>query len=141
MNKLLIISILFLFSCSQNQPIEHNNTAKQIKAAHYFSDAWPKTFWQEFELDKVDTDLEQIKTDGFNTIVLVIPWRGFEYGFSGSSTKSNSDMYQRLEFLLDAITEKNLDFILRIGFPHNYDPTVAADMAQTPLGHDKKKTA
>jgi hypothetical protein len=126
-----MIIMLFLTACTSKDHSKKANDFEMIKAAHYFSDAWPKTFWQEFEIDKVESELEQIKSDGFNTIVLVIPWRGFEYGFDHQNTTSNAEMYQRLDFLLSKITSKKLDFILRVGFPHNFDPEIKIDIAQT----------
>ncbi len=128
---ILILGFLILASCGQesnqsNSSLPHPQ--KFIKAVHYFADAWPKTFWQEFEYGKVDADFTQIKNDGFNTVILVVPWKGFEMGFANSSTTSDAKMYQRLDFLLNKITQHNLDFMLRLGFPHDYSPNSGTDV-------------
>ena len=49
-----------------------------VRAAHYFSDGWPLNFWQIMDPGKLIEELSQIIGDGFNTIILVIPWRGFQ---------------------------------------------------------------
>jgi|GEM_PF-1110405 len=101
-----------------------------IKSVHYFSSAWPKTFWQNFEKKDVREELQQIKADDFNTIVLTVPWRGFEKDFNAEQTTSIQAMYERLDFLLDEITELNLKFMLRLGYPHDFTPQVDASILQ-----------
>ena len=140
---LLLLILCFIVACDeqtneQSNKEEHENTAKKenhdssiiskqhinnskyIKAAHYFASSWPKTFWEEFEKADVDKDLTRIKNDGFNTIVLVLPWMGFELDFKNEKTTSDERMYQRLNYLLSKITSHNLDYILRLGFPHAF---------------------
>jgi len=131
-NIFLILLILLVVSCSEKQASDQVNThsEKFIKAAHYFSSAWPKTFWEEFEESQVDNDLQQIKRDGFNTIVLVVPWMGFETGFQNKRTTSNEKLYKRLEFVLSKIKANNLDYILRLGFPHSFAPNLGTNIAQ-----------
>ena len=145
-NIFLILLILLVVSCSEKQTSGQINThsEKFIKAAHYFSSAWPKTFWQEFEQDNVDAELKQIKNDGFNTIILVLPWMGFELNFENKHTTDNAKMYQRLAFLLEKITENNLDYILRLGFPHDFSPKISTNaielctaMYESPQQQDK----
>ncbi len=137
MKVTLSLLILFLLvSCSTQEPEtnkqqESKQTDKRlIKAAHYFADAWPKTFWQEFEEGQVDADLEQIKQDGFNTIILVLPWVGFELNFQNNETTSNKIMYQRLGYLLDKIKQNKLDYMLRLGFPHDYSPNTGTSIVK-----------
>jgi hypothetical protein len=49
-----------------------------IRAAHYFSDGWALNMWQVMDPRKISGELRAIQQDGFNTIILVIPWRGFQ---------------------------------------------------------------
>ena len=49
-----------------------------VRAAHYFSDGWALNMWQVMDPRKVVAELRAIQRDGFNTIILVIPWRGFQ---------------------------------------------------------------
>lgn len=41
-------------------------------ATHYFADEWPINFWNA-EWDNLDTDLQRISSDGFNTVIVVVP--------------------------------------------------------------------
>lgn len=133
---LSLFVLFFLVSCStqEQETIDHKKNKQAdkhiIKAAHYFSDAWPKTFWQEFEEGKVDADLKQIKQDGFNTVILVLPWVGFELNFQNPQTTSNQKMYQRLSFMLDKITKEGMDYMLRVGFPHDFSSGTGAALSE-----------
>jgi len=105
----------------QSRPLQSDSKPVLIKAVHYFSSSWPKSFWEDFEYSQVDNDLAQIKTDGFNTIILVIPWLGFETGFE-DGVPEPSRLYDRFEWLLTKIDQAGLDYGLRVSFPHNFDP-------------------
>ena len=49
-----------------------------VKAVHYFADGWVLNMWQVMQPQQLATDLRQIADDGFNTVILVVPWRGFQ---------------------------------------------------------------
>ena len=102
-------------------PVEVDSVTEQIKAVHYFSSSWPKSFWEDFENSQVDDDFAQIKADGFNTVILVIPWLGFETGFE-DGVPEPSRLYDRLGWLLAKIDQAGLGYGLRVGFPHSFDP-------------------
>jgi len=108
------------------QALEVDTTPAFIKAVHYFSSSWPKTFWGDFEQSQVENDFAQIKADGFNTVILVVPWMGFELGFEDGEPEP-SFLYDRLEWLLTKIDETGLDYGLRISFPSSFDPAVGID--------------
>jgi hypothetical protein len=111
-----------------------SDTHKMVKAVHYFADAWPKTFWQEFEVSHIDADIQRIKEDGFNTVILAVPWMGFESNFEARKTRSDPRLYQRLELLLQKIGNAGLNYILRVGFPHDFTPDMDTDNVQLCLG-------
>ncbi len=98
-----------------------DNKPPLIKAVHYFSSGLPASFWGGFEYSQVDDDFARIKADGFNTIILVIPWRGFETGFE-DGVPEPSLLYDRLDWLLAKIDQAGLAYGLRLGFPHSFDP-------------------
>lgn len=87
-----------------------------IKAVHYFSNAWAGNFWSGFHPKRVSAEFEQIKADGFNTIILLLPWRGFQYDIEKSEL--NQEYLQRLRFLLKAATQIELKVMLRVSYPH-----------------------
>lgn len=131
---LLLTTLLTACSETSDTQLFIGNKDTFIKSAHYFSSAWPKTFWQDFEEDDVDSELKKIKADGFNTVVLTVPWRGFETGFENNRTQSNKALYQRLEFLLESIKENDLLYILRLGFPHDYTPNTGTNGMEQCIG-------
>ncbi len=134
---LLMIMSMVLISCKPNDTDVNSSPSKQsayIKSAHYFSSAWPKTFWQEFEQADVKGEIAQIKNDGFNTVVLTVPWRGFEIGFENPTTTSNSALYERLKFVIQTIVDQQMKFVLRVGFPHDYTPNTGTSGMQQCVG-------
>jgi len=125
---LATIVIITRFGVDQAPPTpsrapQTGNPPALIKAVHYFSSSWPKTFWEDLEYSQVDADFDQIKADGFNTIILVIPWMGFETGFEDGESEP-SILYERLEWLLAKIDKAGLAYGLRLSFPHSFDPQV-----------------
>ena len=131
---LVVIGIFMRFGSEDTQvqtpmPASATDKPELIKAVHYFSSSWPKTFWEDFEYSQVDDDFARIKADGFNTIILVIPWMGFETGFEDGVTEP-SVLYERLEWLLAKIEQADLAYGLRLSFPHSFNPEVGANNHQ-----------
>ena len=129
---LAIIGAVIRFGDQQARepiPPQTKNKPVLIKAAHYFSSSWPKTFWGDFEYSQVDDDFAQIKADGFNTIILVVPWMGFETGFEDGVSEPSA-LYERLEWLLTKIDQAGLAYGLRLSFPHSFDPEVGTSNHQ-----------
>jgi hypothetical protein len=91
---------------------------RYIKAVHYFGDQWPVNFWSSFTMAYVARDFAQIRADGFNCVILLLPMRMF-------MPKDNSitrHYHQRFHALLDAAEGAGLSVILRIGYPHDISP-------------------
>jgi len=131
---LLVLAVIVTVTrFTGNQVPQADNKPPLIKAVHYFSSSWPKTFWGDFEYSQVDDDFARIKADGFNTIILVIPWMGFETGFEDGVTESSS-LYDRLEWLLAKINQAGLAYGLRVSFPHSFDPEVGINNHQICTG-------
>lgn len=91
-----------------------------IKAVHYFSNAWATNFWSGFHPERVAAEFRQIQLDGFNTIILLLPWRGFQYDVE--KDKLNKEYLRRLKFLLETARQTNLKVMLRVSYPHYYCP-------------------
>ncbi|NOR19973.1 MAG: hypothetical protein GQ538_07795, partial [Xanthomonadales bacterium] len=125
----IIVIATFYFGDREPEQTELAGKPEQIKAVHYFSSSWPKSFWGDFEYSQVDSDFAQIKADGFNTIILVIPWMGFEINF-GDDGSEPSELYERLDWLLAKIEEADLAYGLRVSFPHNFDPQTGTTNAR-----------
>ena len=48
-----------------------------LKSATYYSDDWVINFWN-LESNHMEEELAQIAQDGFNSIILAVPWREFQ---------------------------------------------------------------
>lgn len=86
-------------------------------ATHYFADEWPINFWNA-EWDNLDTDLQRISSDGFNTVIVVVPWREFQPEMNPVSY--NEDAIERLELFIHACSKYNLKVQLRLGYLNDY---------------------
>lgn len=88
-----------------------------VKCATYFSDACPMNFWNS-EHVHMEEEFTQIMQDGFNGIILVIPWREFQPSMSPISY--NERAFQMLEQVMKAAEEAGLMVYLRIGYVWDY---------------------
>lgn len=87
------------------------------KAATYFSDEWVMNFWNS-EMDSIDEDFMKIRADGFNSIILVIPWREFQP--ETDPVVYNDDVFHKLSWVMDKADQHGLDVIVRIGYAHDF---------------------
>lgn len=89
-----------------------------MKAITYFGDEWPINYWNSEDKD-MDMNMEKIARDGFNSIILVIPWREFQPGIVGEYF--NETAFGRLSEVMDCAESHGLGVILRIGYTWDYD--------------------
>jgi hypothetical protein len=87
-----------------------------IRAAHYFSDGWVLNFWQVMDPKKLNADLQQIIADGFNTIILVIPWREFQS--DQFEPKYDPFYIKQLDRVMAAADRHGLSVIARVAYSH-----------------------
>lgn len=102
---------------------EHTVWLGYIRAAHYFGDNHPTNFWESFDPSRVDADLALIRALGFNTVIFVVPWRGFQRTLAPPTYSSFH--FDRLRFCISAAVRAKLRYVLRVSFPHCPDPTSA----------------
>lgn len=87
-----------------------------IRAAHYFADGWALNMLQVVDRRTLLDDLGRIKEDGFNTIILVIPWRGFQLD---QLEPAYDSFYERqLRRVLHAADKKGLSVIVRAAYTY-----------------------
>ena len=85
-----------------------------ICAAHYFSDGWALNMWQILDPARVVSELRTIQDDGFNTVILVVPWRGFQVD---QLQPAYDAFYERqLRRVLAATDRLGLSVIVRVGY-------------------------
>lgn len=88
-----------------------------LKAVTYVSDAWVINFWNT-ESDNMDAELAQIAADGFNSIILAIPWREFQP--STNPVSYNSYAFEKLDRVMNAAQDHGLWVELRVSYTWDY---------------------
>lgn len=88
-----------------------------VRSATYFGDEWPLNFWNS-EMDFLDRDMEQIKSDGFDSIILVIPWREFQPEIE--PVGYNEYAFEKLDQVMEAAERAGLGVYARVGYLWDY---------------------
>lgn len=114
----LVLSKLNIISLDSDLPVQKTNNNDYWISAHYFSDSWPANMWDS-EFETIDMDLQQIKSDGFNSIILLIPWRQFQPNI-GKTNLYNKNMFEKLDIIMQKADEHDLGVIFRIGYTWDY---------------------
>lgn len=94
----------------------HLASAKYVKAVTYFGNAWPLNYWNS-DLSRAPADFEEIKSDGFNAIILVVPWGEFQPGLK--PTRFNDDAYMRLKQVCSQAKGAGLQVHMRVSYQHD----------------------
>lgn len=87
------------------------------KAATYVSDGWVINFWNT-ESDHMREELAQIAADGFNSIILAIPWREFQPTVDPVTYSDYT--FQKLERIMQEAAEQGLWVQLRLSYTWDY---------------------
>lgn len=88
-----------------------------LKSVTYFGDEWPINYWGSEDKDMA-ANFEKIKADGFNSIILVVPWREFQP--ADGIQEFNPDAFARLNQVMNCAAEHDLWVVLRIGYSWDY---------------------
>ena len=88
-----------------------------VRAAHYFADGWALNMWQVAEPGKIREDLRQIRKDGFNTVIVLAPWRGFQVDHL--VPRYDSFYIDQLKRVLKAAGQEKLQVIVRASYLHH----------------------
>lgn len=88
-----------------------------LKAVTYVSDAWVINFWNT-ESDHMEEELAQIAADGFNSIILCIPWREFQPGTN--PVAYNDYAFRKLDQIMNAAQAQGLWVELRVSYTWDY---------------------
>lgn len=99
----------FYFIDNQNDVVVDDEYWKSI---HYFANGWPVNMWDS-EFETVDRDFKRIKDDGFNSVVILVPWREFQ---PLGEEEYNATALEKLDWLFKKAAENDLGIILRLGY-------------------------
>lgn len=85
-----------------------------LRGTHWFGSGWAVNMWNTRLLDAARDDFGAIRQDGFNTVVLVVPWPGFAVSKQNGSLEPGRA--ERLTALIDLAAAEGLDVVLRLGY-------------------------
>lgn len=91
--------------------------AAYLRGAHWFGEGWAVNFWNTRLTESAAEDFAQIRADGFNTVVLVVPWPGFVNAPKIGALKESR--VAQLEQVLDLAADAGLNVVLRVGYAHD----------------------
>lgn len=115
---LIAAASAFLFCTGFTKASDYgNNENGYLKSATYYSDDWVINFWNS-ESSHMDEELAQIAEDGFNSIILVVPWREFQP--SMSPQRYNDYAWEKFDRVMEAAGRQNLKVMLRVGYTWDY---------------------
>jgi hypothetical protein len=116
--KLLIPLYLLLTVLAFFPPTASGKTdnTKKIIGTHYTGDTWAPSAWSNMNINRVSEDLAKIKTNGFNTVILTVPWVGFQT--SVDPIHYSDEYFQLLEEVFAIAQKLDLKIIIRIGYSH-----------------------
>ena len=66
----------------------------------------------------MESNMEKIAEDGFNSIILVVPWREFQP--NTISETYNENAFKRLDEVMDCADRHGLLVVLRLGYSWDY---------------------
>ncbi len=89
------------------------------KAATYYSDDWVCNFWNSESYD-MEEELRQIAADGFNSIILVVPWKEFQPETQPGQVEKSDYAYEKLERVFREAEKNGLWVFLRVGYTWDY---------------------
>jgi len=108
------------FRFATNQPPKFRIPTGKILATHFLAQGWAANFWSYLNLKQVDAELEFIQSVGFNTVILLIPWVGFQTKVEPITYYE--EYFTLFEQLLERIQDFDLQVILRLGYSHDNGP-------------------
>ena len=103
-------------SCGQRTVYAAEKPA-YLKSVTYFGDEWPINYWGS-EDENMSENFAKIKADGFNSIILVIPWREFQP--ENGIEEWNQAAFDKLHQVMACAEEHGLWVTLRIGYTWDY---------------------
>jgi hypothetical protein len=123
---LLTLSVLYLLfleiACIRTETARFHWVPEdfRVKGTYYFQPrAAINNFWNAFNFEQCERDFAQLRADGFNTIILFIPWGIFQPTVKPVSY--NDQAFAELDRLIRLANMSGLKVALRVG-THDHIP-------------------
>lgn len=88
-----------------------------VKSATYFGEEWPVNFWNS-DTNTLPDDMKRIHADGFDSIILIVPWREFQS--TVDPIAYNDYAFGKLDSIMQAAAKEQLGVYLRIGYTWDF---------------------
>lgn len=96
-------------------------TSTPMRATHYWGRSAPTNFWNSLRVDDIEADFTRLRADGFDTIVLAVPWGDFQPQVN-PCCRENAFAWEMLDLLSARAQAKGLNLIVRVGYPWSMEP-------------------
>ncbi len=114
----LLAALTILFGGGFSDAAQYSRgQAGYLKSATYYSDDWVVNFWNS-ESARMEEELARIAGDGFNNIILVVPWREFQPELSPCTYGAYA--WEKLDRVMSAAAGQGLSVMLRVGYTWDY---------------------
>lgn len=114
----LFLAASVLFACGFGRMSEYASGEKgHLRSATYYSDDWVINFWNS-ESVHMEEELARIAEDGFNSIILAVPWREFQP--ETAPVRYEDYAWKKLDCVMEAAGKQGLGVILRVGYTWDY---------------------
>ena len=114
----LFVGTVILFTCGFGRMSEYSSGERgHLRSATYYSDDWVINFWNS-ESVHMEEELARIAADGFNSIILAVPWREFQP--ETAPVMYEEYAWKKLERVIEAAGKQGLGVILRVGYTWDY---------------------
>jgi len=101
-----------------------------IKSVTYFGRGNPLNFWHQRFEDYIDSDFSRLREEGFNSLILLVPWVDVQLTVHPPTYKSF--LLSRIEYVMQKAVDHGLFTIFRLSYPHGFDP-----MNNPASGHER----
>ena len=114
----LFVGTAILFTCGFGRMSEYSSGERgHLRSATYYSDDWVINFWNS-ESVHMEEELARIAADGFNSIILAVPWREFQA--ETAPVMYEEYAWKKLGHVMEAAGKQGLGVILRVGYTWDY---------------------
>ena len=114
----LFVGTAILFTCGFGRMSEYSSGERgHLRSATYYSDDWVINFWNS-ESVHMEEELARIAADGFNSIILAVPWREFQP--ETAPVMYEEYAWKKLGHVMEAAGKQGLGVILRVGYTWDY---------------------
>jgi len=113
-------SVALRFQYAPEEGTEQYAPEHMVKAVTYWASSNPQTWLVDGQFEKMDADFTSYLHDGFNSIIVVVPWPDIQ--ISVDPIKYDERMFNRLTSVFDKARDHGLKVFARVSYPIGLNP-------------------